>query len=154
MLAAQVCPTLCDPMDCSPPGSSVHGSFQERTLEWVAISFSRGSSHPGIEPRSPALQACALTSEPPGKPILPKKEVYFTKDKIVSTKVKVTEGKTLRFSFEMFYRVTKKRDSNLWTNIIQNYPMFFWHFTHLPSFPKFEPCIQAEKLQAALLRKQ
>ena len=41
---AQSCPTLGDPMDCSPPGSSVHGIFQARILEWVAISFSRGSS--------------------------------------------------------------------------------------------------------------
>ena len=36
----QSCPTLRDPMDCSPPGSSAHGIFQARTLEWVAISFS------------------------------------------------------------------------------------------------------------------
>ena len=43
---AQSCPTLCDPMDCSLPGSSVHGIFQARGLEWVAISFSRGSSLP------------------------------------------------------------------------------------------------------------
>ena len=41
---AQSCPTLCDPMDHSLPGSSVHGIFQARILEWVAISFSRGSS--------------------------------------------------------------------------------------------------------------
>ena len=41
---AESCPTLCDPMDYSPPGSSVHGIFQARVLEWVAISFSRGSS--------------------------------------------------------------------------------------------------------------
>ena len=38
---AQLCPTLCDPVDCSPPGSSVHGILQARILEWVAISFSR-----------------------------------------------------------------------------------------------------------------
>ena len=43
---AQSCPTLCDPMDCSPPGSSVHGIFQAVVLEWIAISFSRGSSQP------------------------------------------------------------------------------------------------------------
>ena len=43
---AQPCPILCDPMDCSPPGSSVHGILQARTLEWVAISSSRGSSWP------------------------------------------------------------------------------------------------------------
>ena len=42
----QLCPTLCDPMDCSLSGSSVHGIFQVRILEWVAISFSRRSSWP------------------------------------------------------------------------------------------------------------
>ena len=43
---AQSYPTLCDPMNCSLPGSSVHGIFQARSLEWAAISFSRGSSPP------------------------------------------------------------------------------------------------------------
>ena len=43
---AQSCPTLCDPVDCSLPGSSLHGILQARILEWVAISFSRGSSQP------------------------------------------------------------------------------------------------------------
>ena len=43
---AQLCSTLCDPMDCSPPGSSVHGILQARILEWAAISSSRGSSQP------------------------------------------------------------------------------------------------------------
>ena len=42
----QSCPTLCDPMNCSLPGSSIHGILQARVLEWVAISFSRGSSRP------------------------------------------------------------------------------------------------------------
>ena len=42
----QSCLTLCDPMDCGPPGSSIHRIFQARVLEWVAISFSRGSSQP------------------------------------------------------------------------------------------------------------
>ena len=44
MLCAQSWPTLCDPVDCSLPGSSVHGIFQARILDWVAIPFSRGSS--------------------------------------------------------------------------------------------------------------
>ena len=47
----QSCPILCDPMDCSPPGSSVHGIFQARVLEWAAISFSRGSSPPRNQTR-------------------------------------------------------------------------------------------------------
>ena len=44
--ASQSCPTLCDPVDCSQPGSSIHGIFQVRILEWVAIPCSRGSSWP------------------------------------------------------------------------------------------------------------
>ena len=60
--------TLCDPTDCSLPGSSVHGVLQARTLEWAAISFSRGSSRPRIKAGSPALQADSFLSELPGKP--------------------------------------------------------------------------------------
>ena len=43
---AQSCPTLCNPMDCSLPGSSVHGIFQAIVLEWIGISFSKGSYRP------------------------------------------------------------------------------------------------------------
>ena len=50
---AQLCPTLCDPMDCSLPGFSVHGIFQARILEWVTVSGDLPD--PGIEPGSPAL---------------------------------------------------------------------------------------------------
>ena len=68
LLVTQSCPTLWGPMDCSPPGSSVHGILQPRILEWVAISFSEDLQNPGIEPKSPALQANSLPSEPPWKP--------------------------------------------------------------------------------------
>ena len=50
-------------MDCSPPGFSVHGILQARILEWVAISFFRDLPDPGIEPRSPALQADDLPTD-------------------------------------------------------------------------------------------
>ena len=63
VLLLQSCPTLSDPMDCSPPGSSVHGILQARILEWVAIPFFRGSSNPRIKPRSPALQVDSLPTE-------------------------------------------------------------------------------------------
>ena len=46
VLVAQSCLTLCNPMDCSPPGSSAHGILQARILEWVDIPFSRGPSQP------------------------------------------------------------------------------------------------------------
>ena len=66
-----MCPTVCDPMDYSPPGSSVHGISQARILEWVATSSSRGSSR-----SNPYLlhllhwQAGSLPLVPPGKPRL------------------------------------------------------------------------------------
>ena len=61
----QSCLTLCDPMDCSPPGSSVHGILQARILEWVAISLSKRSPDPGIKPTSlmsPALAGRFFTT--------------------------------------------------------------------------------------------
>ena len=63
---AQSCPALCDPMS-----STVHGILQARILECVAVPFSRDLPNPGIEPRSPTLQADSLPAEPPGKPLLP-----------------------------------------------------------------------------------
>ena len=51
VLVAQWCPTLCDPMNCSPPGSSAHGILQARTLEWVAMPFSRGYFQPTDQSR-------------------------------------------------------------------------------------------------------
>ena len=68
VLVAQLCPTLCDLMDCSPLGSSVREILQIRILEWVAIPFSRDLRDLGIEPRSLAFQADTSPSEPPGKP--------------------------------------------------------------------------------------
>ena len=62
----QSCLTLCDPIDGTPPGSTVPGILQEKILEWVAISFSRGSSQPKDEPGSSALQADSLLAEPQG----------------------------------------------------------------------------------------
>ena len=66
----QLCLTLCDPMDCSQPGSSVHGILQARILEWVAISSSRGSSQHRDESASPALADRFFTPGPPGKSLL------------------------------------------------------------------------------------
>ena len=54
-------------MDCNLPGSSVHGIFQARILEWLPFPSPGDLPDPGIEPGSPAFQADALTSEPPGK---------------------------------------------------------------------------------------
>ena len=70
VLVTQLCPILCDSMNCSLPDSYVHGILQARILEWVTISFSRELPNLGIKPRSPALWADSLLSEPPGKPFV------------------------------------------------------------------------------------
>ena len=81
----QLCLTLCDPMDCSPPGSSVHGILQARMLEWVAISSSKGSSRPRDQARSPALASGFSATEALGKPL-----DHSTKD-IAEVRVLVTQ---------------------------------------------------------------
>ena len=58
---SQLCPTLSDPMDCSPPGSSVHGIVQARVLQWIAISFSRGSSQPRNQTRVSCIAGRCFT---------------------------------------------------------------------------------------------
>ena len=62
---AQSCLTLCDPVDCSPPGSSVLGILQARTLEWVAMPPPGDHPNLGDKPRSPTLKVDSLLSESP-----------------------------------------------------------------------------------------
>ena len=82
--AAQSCQTLCDPVDCSLPGSSIHGIPQARFSRqeyWSGLPFPSPGDlpNPGIEPRSPTLEADALNSEPPGKPInhMTRSQIHF-----------------------------------------------------------------------------
>ena len=66
VLVIQLCPTLCDPVDFSPPGSFVYGILQARILEWVAIPFSRGSSLPRDQTQVSHIAGGFVTAEPPG----------------------------------------------------------------------------------------
>ena len=72
LLVVQSCPTLCDPIDYSPPGSFVREILHARILEWIAIPFSRRSSRPRdgtwIHKSAHKLQAHLLQSKPPGQP--------------------------------------------------------------------------------------
>ena len=80
VLVTQSFLTLYDPMDCSPPDSSVRRILQVRILQWVAIPFSRGSSRPRVWTGSPALQADPLLSETPRNPLIeytPIQNVFF-----------------------------------------------------------------------------
>ena len=68
-LVAKLCLTLCDPVDCSPPGSFVHEISQARILEWLPFPSPGDLFHPEIKPRYPALQADSLPTELRGKPL-------------------------------------------------------------------------------------
>ena len=68
--SSQLCSTLCEPKDCSLPGSSVLGILKARMLEWVAISSSRGSSPPRDRTCISCLGQWIVTAEPPGKSIM------------------------------------------------------------------------------------
>ena len=68
VLVAQSCPTLCNPTDYSPPGSSLHRIFQVRVLEWEPFPSPEDLPNSGTEPESPALQAYSLPFEPLGSP--------------------------------------------------------------------------------------
>ena len=86
---AQSCPTLCDPMDCSPPGSLVHGIFQAWILEWVAVSFSRGFSWPRDRTRASRIVSRRFT-------------VWATREAHQKHRRVVVSFK--RLSVEIFYR--------------------------------------------------
>ena len=126
---AQSCLTLCDPMNCSPPGSSIHGIFQARILEWVAISYSRGSSPPRdrthvscsscvsrrmlyhcatweapIELGSPALQADSLPVGLPGKPKKHLFGVNFINMALCSTSYEIKDEKYIVLIFRAQHR--------------------------------------------------
>ena len=77
---SQSCPTLCNPVDCSPPSSSVHGILQARIVEWIAISFSRGIFPTwGLNPGLPHCRQTLYCLEPPEKPSM---KVLHTKKKV------------------------------------------------------------------------
>ena len=74
VLITQACPTLCDPLDCNPPGSSVHGILQARILKWVAFPFSRGSSQPRYWIWVSCVTGRFFITEPPGN-LVPSLEI-------------------------------------------------------------------------------
>ena len=93
---------LATPWTANPPSSSVHGISQARILDWVAISFFRGSSQPGIEPVSPTLAGRFFTIEPPGKPRDKIKQRCICKDvhccDVYNSETKLDKTKTGKLS--------------------------------------------------------
>ena len=96
LLVAQLCPTLCHPTDCSPPGSSLHGILQARILGWIAAPFSRGSSQPRDWTQVSCIAGRFLSSE--GSPIY-----HITAGLIVCLTLRLFFcGQKLHLSFKSF----------------------------------------------------
>ena len=124
LVCAQSCLTLCDPMDCSPPGSSVHRMFQTRRLEWVAISYSGGSFRCWDRTLSSCIscicQAGSLPLAPPGKPKHPEARVptpaYWTPQLLLlhTRKIQVLVNLVFKATLE-FRRHTD--DKTMWQHL-------------------------------------
>ena len=108
---AQSCPALCDPMDYSPPGSSVHGISRARILEWVAISLSRGSSRPRDQNCISCLAGGSFTWEAQNNKcnltnnIIPESSLYLKGDMEI-----VSEKKNLHFSLKDLQRANSAKE--------------------------------------------
>ena len=95
---------FCDPMDCGPPGSSVHGILQARTLEWVAIPFSRGSSWPRDQTHTSCIDRWFHTTEPPGKPELVFPWIVFPWISVLKSQPLVPQNVAICGAIEPFKR--------------------------------------------------
>ena len=97
----QPCPTLCDSMDCSPPGSSVHGILQARILEWVACPPPGDPPDPRIEPVSlmtPALADRFFTTSATGEAIYKEREYLCLAEMLMSGRNQHNSVKQLSFN--------------------------------------------------------
>ena len=137
-LVTQLCPTLCDPMDCSPSGSSVQGFLQARILEWVAHPPPRDLPNPGIKSRFPTLQMDSLPSEPPGKPKNTRVgSLSLLQGKFLTQK----SNQGLLHCRHILYQLTRKAHS--WFIIsckFRVYSTWFSHtYTYISSFLDYSP---------------
>ena len=103
----QSCLTLCNPVDCSPPGTSVYGISQARMMEWVAIPSPGDLTEPGIKPVSPALHADS-TTDPLRKPFLPLTCILKQDNKFVMIKTSGLSFLTFPFHSLLLATLQKK----------------------------------------------
>ena len=89
MKVAQSCSTFGNPMDCSPPGSSVHGILQVRILEWVAVPFSRGFSTQGLNPGLPHCRQILFHLSHQGSPRILEWVAYFSPRDLSDPRIKL-----------------------------------------------------------------
>ena len=96
---------LCDPMDCSHPGSSVHGIFQARILEWLPIPTPGDLPNPGIEPRSPALQADSLPLSHQGSPFFCSISINTYKLRLIVGHIILVRDDTTQSSLQLYIHI-------------------------------------------------
>ena len=106
------CPALCDHMDCSLPGSSVHGILQARYWSGFPFPSPGDLPNPGIEPRSPALQAYSLPSEPPGKPRREEDGLLFNGHSFNFARWEISRD--LLHNSVHYYTLKNGEDGNFW----------------------------------------
>ena len=111
-------------MDCSLPGSSVHGIFQARVLEWVAISSPEDLPNPGIEPGSPSLEVDALTSNPQGSPEMKMKPMYML-PKRDNFRAKDTESEGVQNNYSMKTKIKRNQQLSWIKETIPHKPYFY-----------------------------
>ena len=102
MVKVKSCPTLCDPMDCSVPGSSVHGICQARILEWVAISFSRGCSQSRDRTQVSRIVGRCFT-------------VWATRDHMVDLSIFWGVSKLFSLMVPTYIPINSERAKSLWS---------------------------------------
>ena len=117
----QPCPPLCGPLDCSPPGSSVHGVLQARILEWGAISFSRDLPDPGIECSTPTLAGRFFTLSHLGRS--PKSKLWLSK---------------ATHSFWHFWQITRTNQTKSMTKIKNTFQLTYYVMTEVEMEPPNE----------------
>ena len=84
VLVAQLCLTLCNPMDCSLLGSSVHGILQVRILEWLAIPFSMASSQPSDRTQVSSIAGRFFTNKPSQKPLISSRNLLYNNVPVIN----------------------------------------------------------------------
>ena len=118
VLVALLRPTLCNPRDCSLPGSSVHGILHTRILQWVAIPFPRGSSQPRDPTPISYLQAGSL---PPGKPIVLRLDLEAIKKRLSLKLCKLVGQGNLKKQFMRTSRFQKSKPVTCFVSLLMSF---------------------------------
>ena len=129
-LVSHSCPTLCDPMDCSPPGSSVHGIFWARIREWLAIPFSRGSSRPRNQTWVPCTAGRLFTDWAPREALVFWPREFHGLYSPWGQRVR-HDWATFSFTGSQGKSILDKEDHTTWSGQVSVTSFSFWSFSYV-----------------------